>query len=385
MLVNLKEFISKNFLIVIFALYLIFIFGIFFLSGNIKAANFTDGYILGGDSNRYINGANKILNFELPREKDSSYLGYNLFISIFQYFELNLTYVTIAQIFLTILSAICIYRISKELSSDLGGLFSVSLYLFYFPLQKYNFYILTETIFICSIIFIIYFLIFFKKKYIPILIFLTLYYILIRPHGVLIIPSLILATLTWVYFNKKFKFFYLLIFLFILLSFPLYNFLNFHLENMNIINNIAVGGIIHGYEDKSNFLEFNTPVNTNNDLLSLIYFFKDNFGVFMGSIYKKLYFFIFRVRPYYSEIHNLYIILYNFIYLPLAIYGLFKSHFNRKFYIYFLYSVIVIFSLSVTISLVDWSGRFSLYIMPILFIFSGIGFHNLKKKIEIKF
>lgn len=382
MLINIKEFIYKNFLLIIFALYLIFIFGIFFLSGHIKAANFTDGYILGGDSNRYITGANKILNFELPKAKDSSYLGYNLFISIFKYFELNLTYVTIVQIFLTILSAICIYRISKELSSNLGGLFSVSLYLFYLPLQKYNFYILTETIFICSIIFIIYFLIFFKKKYIPILIFLIIYYILIRPHGVMIIPSLILSTLIWIYLNKKFKFFNLLIFLFILSSYPLYNFLNFHFENMNIINNIATGGIIYGYEDKSNFLGFKVPKNTNNDLLSLIYFFKDNFGLFISSIFKKLYFFIFRVRPYYSEIHNLYIILYNFIYLPLAIYGLFMSHFNRKFYIYFMYSTITIFSLSVVISLVDWSGRFSLYIMPILFIFSGIGFHNLKKKLN---
>ncbi len=384
MLTNLKEFISKNFLLLIFAFYLIFIFGIFFLSGHIKAANFTDGYILGGDSNRYITGANKILNFELPREKDSSYLGYVLFISIFQYFELNLTYVTIVQIFLTILSALCIYRISKELSSDFGGLFSVSLYLFYFPLQIRNFYILTETLFICSIIFIIYFLIFFKKKYIPVLIFLIFYYILIRPHGILIIPSFILAFFIWIILNKKYKFFYILTFLFIFLSFPIYNFLNLHLENMNIINNIATGGIIHGYKDNSNYLEFNIPKNSKNDLFSLIYFFWYNFDTFLISIFKKFYFFILRVRPYYSDMHNFYITLFNFIYLPFAIYGIIKSHLNKKFYIYFLYSVIAIFCISVVISLTDWSGRFSLYIMPILFIFSGIGLHNLKKKIKLK-
>ena len=160
--------------------------------------------------------------------------------------------------------------------------------------------------------------------------------------------------------------------------------MNLHLENMNIIYNITTGGIIHGYKDNSNYLEFNIPKNAKNDLFSLISFFSYNFDTFLISIYKKFYFFILRVRPYYSDMHNFYIILFNFIYLPLAIYGIIKNHLNKKFYIYFLYSVIAIFCISVVVSLTDWSGRFSLYIMPILFIFSGIGLHNLKKKIKLK-
>ena len=173
---KLKKLIFDHLLLFTIIFYLIFIFGIFFFSEHINSANFNNGYILGGDSSRYIKGAIKLKNFEFPSGKASSYLGYIFFLSIFQYFNLSLTFVVISQIFLTILSALCIYKISQKFSSNIGGLFAVILYLFYFPIQIRNFYILTETLFICSIIFTTYFLIFFKKKYLIILMFLIFFY-----------------------------------------------------------------------------------------------------------------------------------------------------------------------------------------------------------------
>ena len=376
---NLKIPSISNILLFLFSVYLIFIFSIFFFSDSIKAASFVDGYLLGGDSNRYINGSKKIINLELPSGKSSSYLGYIFFLSIFQYFNLNLTFVVITQIFLTILSALCIFKITKKLSSEAGGILSLSLYLFYFPLQIRNFYILTETIFICLLIFIIYFITFYKKKYFPILLLIIIFYFFTRPHGILIVPSLILTTVFWIFMKKKIKLLSLIFFLLIILSAPLYNFLNLHLENMKIINNIAIGGVIYGYESKENFLDFEIPLNINNDIFSLLIFLKANFETFMVGFFKKLYFFFFRIRPYYSDLHNLYLILFNFIYIPLGIYGFIKNNSVEKFNNFFLYSLILIFSLSVGLSFADWSGRFSLYIMPILFIFSGIGFDKLKR------
>ena len=379
MFLNIKNFITNNILYIIIFLYLLFTFGIFFLSDYINSANFTDGYILGGDSNRYINGATNLINFEYPKDRELSYIGYIFFIAIFQYLSLSLTFVTLTQIILTILSGLCIYQISKKLSSEFGGLFSISLYLFYFPLQIRNFYILTETIFICVLIFVIYFLVFFKKKYLPLLVFLILFYIIIRPHGILIVPSLILASLTWILINKKYKLFFISVLLFIILLIPFFEFLNLHLEKVNIIKRIAKGGVINGYEHESNFLEFTTPLNTKNDLFSLIGFFIFNFETFCISVYKKFLFFIFRVRPYYSEIHNFYLVFFNFIYLPLSIYGIIKNKYNKNFSIYFQYYLIIFFILGAILSLVDWSGRFSLYILPILFIFSGVGINEIKK------
>ena len=114
------------------------------------------GYLTGGDSKRYILGSEKILNLEIPEKK--SYLGYMFYIAFFKYLNLNLTHIVYSQIFLTFLSSICIFKICEKLSSRYGGILSLTLYLFYFPLQIFNFYILTEIIFICSIIEDIFFL-----------------------------------------------------------------------------------------------------------------------------------------------------------------------------------------------------------------------------------
>ena len=157
------NFISKNFVYLILTAYLFYMFFFYFAPEYLffsKKMEF--GYLLGGDSKRYILGSEQLLNLELPSRK--SYIGYMIYIAIFQYFKLDLSYVVVSQIFLSLLSSICIYKISTKLSSRAGGIFCLCLYLFYLPIQVWNYYILTETLFICSIIFSLYFLIFFKEN-----------------------------------------------------------------------------------------------------------------------------------------------------------------------------------------------------------------------------
>ena len=66
-----------------------------------------------------------------------------------------------------------------------------------------------------------------------------------------------------------------------------------------------------------------------------IEFLNDNILILQQHFLKILFIF-FRVRPYYSEIHNLYLILFNFICYPLAIFGMikFNSEKNLEFFIY---------------------------------------------------
>ena len=354
-------------------------FGIFYFSGNIKAANFIDGYLWGNDSGRYTEGAEKILNFEIPTGKTLSYLGYVLFIAFFENFDLDLSYVAISQIFLTIISSLCIYRITKKFSSHVGGVLSISLYLFYLPLQIRNFYILTETIFICSIIFLIYFVVFYKKKFLPLIIFFIIFIITIRPHGILIIPSFFLSILIWSYYNDYKKLFYIIIINFVILSYPTLLLLNLYLENENIIAKIYSKGIIYGYENENNYINFKDPLNINSDLFSLIIYLGDNFNAFITSFLKKLWFFLLRVRPFYSDVHSIYLIVINFIYLPLAMFGMFKVNLKKELGTILMFLLILVFSMSVGFTFADWSGRFSLYILPIFFIFAGIGFSSIFK------
>ena len=305
-----------------------------------------------------------------------------LYIAFFQYFKLNLSHVVISQIFLSLLSSLCIYKISTKLSSRFGGIICLSLYLFYIPIQVWNFYILTETLFICSIIFIVFFLIFFKKKYIPIIIILFAFTIFIRPHGIILIPSFFLAFVIWIYFRNNIMIFWVLIFATCVLLYPFILTLNLYLADTDIENLIANAGIIWGYEEMNNKLEFqisDNNNNNNNNIISLLIFLKNNIYILMSSFLKKIWFFLSRIRPYYSDFHNFYLIIFNLIYYPLALYGMIKIKSKKSLGVILIFILIISFTFTAGLTFADWDGRFSLYVTPLIFIFSSVGFIELIK------
>ena len=376
---NLKHiFLEKNILYFILISYCMYMFGFYFFSELIPVSvNFKQGYILGNDSTRYIRGANEIMNLEMPNGKVKGYMGYVFLIVIFKYFNLDLNFVVLFQIFITFLSSLCIYQISKKFFTPWVSVLILSLYLFYLPLQMWNFYILTETIFICTSIFLIYFFVFFKKKFIPLLFFLILYYVSLKPHGFILIPSLISSALVWLYINKNFKLFYFLIIFCVFLFFPILLLLNFYLENEKIVSSIVNRGIIWGYDNENNALKIDINSETGNKFSSLLILIKNNFFTFSLAFFKKIWFFYLRVRPYYSDFHNIYIIIFNLIYLPSAFYGFFKFKHKNNIGIILMYSLTIFYTLSVGLTWADWDGRFSLYILPMVLIFAGAGYKKI--------
>ena len=374
-------FIEKNIIYLILSTYLFYMFFFYFAPDFLifhKRMEF--GYLSGGDTKKYILGSEQILNLELPIQK--SYIGYMLYISFFQYFKLNLAYVVISQIFLSLMSSLCLYKITTKLSSRFGGIFCLSLYLFYFPIQVWNFYILTETLFICSIIFIIFFLIFFKKKYIPIIIILFIFTISIKPHGIILIPSFFLAFIIWAYLKNNLKIIWFLILTICVLLYPTILILNLYLAENNLENIMPNAPIIWGYKEMYHSSGFKISDTNNGDIYSLLIFLKNNLDIFMGSFFKKVWFFLARVRPYYSDFHNFYLIVFNIIYYPLALYGLIKLKSKKLLGTILMYSLILFFTFTAGLTYADWDGRFSLYITPLFFIFTSIGLveiNNLRK------
>jgi len=374
-------FIEKNIIYLILLTYLFYMFFFYFSPDFLifhKRMEF--GYLSGGDTKKYIFGSEQILNLELPIQK--SYIGYMLYISFFQYFKLNLAYVVISQIFLSLVSSLCLYKITTRLSSRFGGIFCLSLYLFYFPIQVWNFYILTETLFICSIIFIIFFLIFFNIKYIPIIIILFIFTISIKPHGIILIPSFFLAFIIWAYLKNNLKIFWFLILTICILLYPTILILNLYLAENNLENIMPDAPIIWGYKEMYHSSGFKISDTNNGDFYSLLIFLKNNLDIFMGSFFKKVWFFLARVRPYYSDFHNFYLIVFNIIYYPLALYGLIKLKSKKLLGTILMYSLILFFTFTAGLTYVDWDGRFSLYITPLFFIFTSIGLveiNNLRK------
>ncbi len=366
----------NKFNIFIFSTYLIwtlYLYLIYFFSNYIKGGNFKNGYKLGNDSIRYIDAGRDILKFNLPEGKALSYLSYDLIVAFGLYFNQNLFNVVLIQIFLTAISAYCLYKLTSIIFTQTTGIICFLIFLFYPDIQIRNFYILTESI-IISIPIISFFFIYSKNKYVFLLgMLLLLFACFIRPHAIVIFPLIIFI----IYFklqkldNKFFiKLFYLILLFFIPLLIYLINYL---LTKEGILNTLISGEIIKEYQD----LKIKNPPelvysNKSESLLDIILIFYEYPIFFIKVFLTKFYWFFVRIRPYYSDIHNLIII---FTTVPLYIFfisGIFLSTKAIKLkFILLLY--IFLTTISVCLTTVDWSGRFILPIIPFICIFASAG------------
>lgn len=373
-------------LFIIYSIWLISLIVYFIFSEYIKAGALENGVNYGADSTFYLRESRNIINGDISIFKHKGYFGYLLFLAPFLHFELPLYYVVLFQIALTAISAFCLYKITEKFFCKLSGLISIFLFLLYFPLQLRNFYILTEMLFVDITIILVFFIVFFKKKYLVPIVFLLFFLISIRPNGILLLFSILISSFIYIIINKKYS--YLIYYLAFLLtiSTPVIIFLNSYLSELNLLK-VLNKGIIWGYSFETNqickssclsveFINNNLP----NTLLGYFKFVSINYIEYFKVFFLKIFWFLFRARPYYSDLHNFYILFFNLILYSSFVYGFMKKPKN-------LFSInCIVFYILLSMALVgltfaDWSGRFSLFILPLIMIFSSYGILIFIKKI----
>ena len=168
-----------------------------------------------------------------------------------------------------------------------------------------------------------------------------------------------------------------LILIFIIL-FPVINFLNAYLQDLNLIKSLDKG-IIWGYSFETGKICKSSCLNVDlinknypNSLLGFIQFISINFTEYLKIFFHKIFWMLLRIRPYYSDLHNLYLLIFNIAFYISFVYAFINKPKNLlslniiNFYI--LFSIIL-----VGLTFADWSGRFSLYILPFIMIYSSSG------------
>jgi len=374
------------YLILIYFFWVLSIISYFFLNEFIKAGDLVDGVKLGNDSKFYLREAQNIINGESSILDYKSKFGYLLFLLPFLYLGLPLYSVVLFQILITSVAALCLYKITEKFFCKLSGVVCVGLFLLYFPLQIRNFYILTEILFIDISIILFFFLVFFKKKYLPFVIVLLLFLISIRPNGIVFVFSMLISLFLFLIKNKKYLYLGIYLILGCLIFFPIINFLNAYLQDLNLIESLNKG-IIWGYSFqtgkicKSSCLSIELINNDfPNTLFGYFQFVSINFIEYFKIFFYKIFWMLLRARPYYSDLHNIYLLSLDLILYSSLLYGFIMKQKNLlsldfiNFYI--LFSIIL-----VGLTFADWSGRFSLYILPFMMIFSSHGILIFVKKI----
>tara|TARA_A100001015_G_scaffold273442_1_gene328915 strand:+ start:1583 stop:2794 length:1212 start_codon:yes stop_codon:yes gene_type:complete len=387
---NLKFNNYNLYIITLYILWIIAIISYFFFDDYVKAGSLEEGVKLGNDSYFYLKEVANIIDGKTSIIDYKSKFGYLLFLLPFVYFKIPLIFIVYTQIFLTGFAAWCLYRISTKYFCKLSGIICLALFLFYFPLQIRNFYILTEMLFIDISIIIIYFLSYFKRAYLPLIILLIIVLISIRPNGILFFFSILISLFIFLYRNKKYLYFSVYLVISISLLFPIINLLNSYLVDLDLIKSLNTRGIIWGWSFKHNQICENNGIpcleiefinnNYQNNLFDILKFIYINFFEFSKIFFLKVFWLLARVRPFYSDLHNYYIIFFNLILYTAAIYGLLKkpkNNFSINVILFFIFFSICL----VGLTFADWSGRFSLNFFPLIMIFSSYGILIFIKKI----
>ncbi len=315
-----------------------------------------------GEAEKYIHDANNILSGSPLRNGIFSifYIGYSLLISFFVKFNISFLFVGILQCLLSFVAATCMYKllIQAGIHKKISFAFLI-IYLLCYPIQKWNFYLYTESVHTSLIVITFYYLYCILSKvstnwFTPIILLLLI--IFTRPVGIIFIATLLISILYWLFVNKMKTYaciglILLLGLLYFFIFSPYSTYINpDSLRRMEIICQVPEKAITSTYH------EYNKE-----GIRSVFFVIKNEIGfkAFFINGMKKLGIFFGMIRPYYSLQHKGLLLIYLLLY-PLAIIGLFikKSKEEIRYIKSFSIIYIIFTSLLIFITCDDWSNRF---------------------------
>ncbi|MBK8610307.1 MAG: hypothetical protein IPL84_10255 [Chitinophagaceae bacterium] len=342
------------------------------------------GINTGGEAQKFIDNANRMINGEAFFNGSFGYfyIAYTGLVAFFIKLSVNLVFVGFMQLVLSFLAGLCLYKIILRFSSNtrIAFLFFI-VYLFCYPVQKWNFYVYSESLHISFLVIGSYLFLSWlcDKKLISLLLLgpVLLFVLFSRPVGLIFCMSLLVVLLVWLYQQKKRVLFFLaagitLVSLILILNSPYTAFINpDSIRRMEIIcqvPEISDSAVYHEYNREGLYQAFAVIKN------------EVGLGNFFKAGFKKLGYFFGLVRNYYSWYHNLLLIVFTVLY-PFALIGIFSKPGALFYYpkllaiCYLLFTAIGIF-----FTCDEWSNRFIGPAFPFILILAAGGVFALYKK-----
>ena len=340
-----------------------------------------------GEATKYIEDAHRIVNGENLRNGFFSnfYFIYSLLVSFFIYFSFNLQGIACIQILLSFIAACCVYKILLSETGDQKVSFiTFAAYLLCLPIQKWNFFLYTESLHTSFTVAGLYFLYtIFQKAQIKsgwMLVFFLLLIIFSRPVGMIFFFTTIFIWMVWLIKKKQRVIYYPVIigvsglFIFLMQSKFVFYFNPDSLRRMEIICQVPQAN------PSLNYKEYNAA-----GLSSFVNVITNEIGIrnFFTLGIKKLLNFFGMVRGFYSYPHNAILFFTGIVLYPFALAGIFFFK-SEKTSCLKIFSTLYIFITSVGIFFTcdEWSNRFIAPVMPYIIILAGLGLYFVKNKIN---
>lgn len=338
---------------------------------------FKYGIQLGGEAEKYIDNANRILRHDTLRNGIFGifYFTYSVIVAFFIHFSLPLNGVAILQLVLSFLAGWCLYRLLLDLLQKEGiALLFFLAYLFCYPIQKWNFYLYSESLH-TSLLMIATYLLYralhlntFKAWLAVGLLCLAVAFS--RPVGVIFLAATALVLIAVFYRTGRIRLALLglaisLAGLIAVANSPLAAFVNPDaVRRMEVICQVPQEGA------DTSYTEFNRS-----GLMSAFRVIKNEVGIgkFTGTGFSKLGAFYGMYRPYYSWYSNL-LLLFYLVFYPFAIMGIFKRREGLSSSVKLLSITYLLFtSLAIFVTCDDWANRFISPAFPFILLLSAMG------------
>lgn len=334
------------------------------------------GVKISNDSPRYLEYADYLLNRgHLTFDFISHYIFYCLFIAFFKFFSVKIGWVIFAQIVISGVACYFLYCVSLKLFHSIScACTTVVLYTSWIYVQAWDFYILTESMFVSCTIALLYAMVCLRgfKKYFNCLI-LILVIATLRPNGFIIAVCFAAYELCDIYYSKSRLFAVFIVGLGVFLTVVLF-YVSLSLDDYYhnfIYPNYLMGEIISGYPQ----LRIDTkglinPGKNGSPIYMILEFISNNPCYYLKLIFSKALFFWGHIKPYYSILHNCVIIIILYPCYILAFSTLKSKILPNNLRIFFIFYFILQTSI-VASYMEDWDGRFLAPLLPLVFLLAG--------------
>lgn len=331
------------------------------------------GIVEANDSTRYIAYAE---GFSLGKswvyDFDAHYFFYSLVIASSLLLGIGLKGVVAFQLFCSGLSAYFLYLLAKYLfHSSRGALWLVLYYTCWLYAQCWDFYILSDSLFVSLSILIGYVCLVMKGGWRPfLLVVLVGVGLFLRPNGFVLLLAVCVYEFAKSYRLSKGQFVWWCLGIGVALPFGLVA-LNKSLMayfSTLIMDNYITGEIISGYKGwLVNTKEIVLPDKHGVPLAEMGWFTMHHPWVMLQLVAAKLFFYFGHIRPYYSQVHNCLIVAVLWPAYALAIRTVRKKYLLRE-QVFFVSALVGCQAFVVALYMEDWDGRFLLPVLPYVFL-----------------
>jgi hypothetical protein len=347
------------------------------------------GIVSNLESEKYIKQAELLLKGDFPSApKYYYYLPIILLIAFVKKLALGYEYIAIIQSTISAVAIIFFYKGTKLIYNKSVALISCLGLCLFIPFHSWDFFLYSESIFISISLFLYYAICRFENPKVSQLISIFAIIIILifsRPFGLLFIPPLFVYFLFSKYTNKKIKVITIAAsIIFLLMMGWIIDKILHGGEDMDAMKPFIEEHIICFLPQKPDGAQLKLKYY-DNGIKDIIYYIIHNPGHFVRLMIQRLFSFFKFTRPWYTLKHNNFLvsfILPTYFFFFLGLIRIIKTFKNLTIY---LVSFILLYSVAMTFQCDDWHSRFTLLVLPPIFIIAAYGLLYFLNKLKYCF